>query len=254
MREICHSDLRGRLMGVGRKQRNGILITFEGVEGSGKTTQLRRLATLLRQDGYRVVETREPGGTAIAERIREILLGSPGKHPALEPLTASCEAHLILAARSQHVTHVIEPALQAGSIVLCDRFSDSTFAYQGYGRGLDLAILQEMNRLSTNGLEPSLTLLFDVPVATGLMRRRKFAMEQNRLDHETHDFHEKVRKGFLALAARAPWRVKKIDGLPHPETVAVTVAEIVQAYLTKTRTKRLRPVTHTQRLRLRRSR
>jgi len=241
-------------MGVRRTQRNGILITFEGVEGSGKTTQLRRLATLLRQDGYRVVETREPGGTAIAERIREVLLGSPGRHPVPEPLTAACEAHLILAARSQHVTHVIEPALQTGSVVLCDRFSDSTFAYQGYGRGLDLAVLQEMNRLSANGVEPDLTLLFDVPVATGLMRRRKFAMEQNRLDHETHDFHEKVRKGFLALAARAPRRVKKIDGLPHPETVAVTVAEVVRAFLTKARAKRLRPATHTQRLRLHRNR
>jgi dTMP kinase len=241
-------------MGVRRKQPNGILITFEGVEGSGKTTQLRRLATLLRQDGYRVVETREPGGTAIAERIREILLSKPGRLPVSEPMTAACEVYLILAARSQHVTHVIEPALQAGSIVLCDRFSDSTLAYQGYGRGLDLAALQEMNRLATNGLEPSLTLLFDVPVATGLMRRRKFAMEQNRLDHETHDFHEKVRKGFLALAARAPRRVKRIDGLPHPETVAVTVASAVRAFLTKARTKRLRLVTHTQRLRLHRSR
>lgn len=241
-------------MGVRRKSRSGILITFEGVEGSGKTTQLRRLATLLRQDGYRVVETREPGGTATAERIREILLSKPGRFPVTEPMTAACEVHLILAARSQHVTHVIEPALQAGSIVLCDRFSDSTFAYQGYGRGLNLAALQEMNRRATGGLEPDLTLLFEIPVATGLARRRKFATEQNRLDHETHEFHEKVRRGFLALAAGAPKRIKKIDGLPHPETVAVEVSSVVRTFLTKARTGRLKTVMQTQRMRQSRSR
>jgi dTMP kinase len=234
-------------MGLKRASRSGILITFEGIEGSGKTTQLRRLATLLRQDGYRVVETREPGGTPVAERIREILLSAPGKHPATESMTAVCEIYLILAARSQHVTHVIEPALQAGSIVLCDRFSDSTFAYQGYGRGLNLAALQEMNRLATGGLKPDLTLLFEVPVATGLARRRKFALEQNRLDHEAHEFHDKVRRGFLALAAREPERIKKIDGLPHPETVTVGVTSVIQAFLTKSRTKRLTTVMHAQR-------
>ncbi len=241
-------------MGGRKKSRSGILITFEGVEGSGKTTQLRRLATLLRQDGYRVVETREPGGTSVAERIREVLLSAPGKLPATESMTAVCEAHLILAARSQHVTHVIEPALQAGSIVLCDRFSDSTFAYQGYGRGLDLAALQDMNRMATDGLEPDLTLLFEVPVATGLSRRRKFAMDQNRLDQEAHEFHEKVRRGFLALAARAPKRIKKIDALPHPETVAVGVSSAVHTFLTKARTKRLKTVLHTQRTRTNRHR
>ncbi len=236
-------------MGVRRKSRSGILITFEGVEGSGKTTQLRRLATLLRQDGYRIVETREPGGTSTAERIREVLLSKPGKLPVTEPMTAVCEVHLILAARSQHVTHVIEPALQAGSIVLCDRFSDSTFAYQGYGRGLQLDMLQGMNQMATGGLEPDLTLLFEVPVATGLARRRKFATEQNRLDHEAHEFHEKVRRGFAALAAREPKRIKKIDGLPHPETVAVEVRSVIEAFLTKARTKRLKTVMLTQHMR-----
>jgi dTMP kinase len=241
-------------MGGKRKSWGGILITFEGVEGSGKTTQLRRLATLLRQDGYRVVETREPGGTSTAEHIREVLLSKPGKLPVTEPMTAACEAHLILAARSQHVTHVIEPALQAGSIVLCDRFSDSTFAYQGYGRGLDLASLQDMNRLATGGLEPDLTLLFEIPVATGLARRRKFALEQNRMYHETQEFHEKVRRGFLALASREPKRIQKIDGLPHPETVAAGVSSVVQKFLTKARTKRLKTVMHTQRVRPSRNR
>jgi dTMP kinase len=241
-------------MGAKRKPRSGILITFEGVEGSGKTTQLRRLATLLRQDGYRVVETREPGGTPVAERIREVLLSTPGKHPATESITDMCETYLLLAARSQHVTHVIEPALQAGSIVLCDRFSDSTFAYQGSGRGLNLAALQEMNRLATGGLKPDLTLLFEVPVATGLARRRKFALEQNRLDHEAHEFHDRVHRGFLALASREPGRIKKIDGLPHPETVTLGVTSVVRAFLTKARTKRLTTVMHATRTQLRRNR
>ena len=241
-------------MGVRKKRRDGILITFEGVEGSGKTTQLRRLATLLRQNGYRVVETREPGGTSVAERIREVLLSAPGKPSATEPMTAACEAHLILAARSQHVTHVIEPALQAGSIVLCDRFSDSTFAYQGYGRGLNLDMLQDMNRLATGGLEPDLTLLFEIPVAIGLARRRKFATEQNRLDHEAHEFHEKVRRGFLALAAHEPARIKKIDGLPHPETVTVGITAVVRTFLTKARIRRVKTVMQTARTPLRRTR
>jgi dTMP kinase len=238
-------------MGVRRISRNGVLITFEGVEGSGKTTQLRRLGTLLRQDGYRVVETREPGGTAIAERIREVLLGAPGERQAPEDMTPECEAHLILAARSQHVTHVIEPALQAGSIVLCDRFSDSTFAYQGYGRGMNLDQLREMNRLATGGLAPDLTLLFEIPVAMGLARRRKFDLEQNRLDRETKDFHEKIRRGFLTIAAREPRRVKKIDAVPHPETVATEVGTVVEAFLAKARGKRLSPVMRAARRRSR---
>ena len=138
--------------------------------------------------------------------------------------------------------------------MLCDRFSDSTFAYQGYGRGLDLDMLREMNRLATGGLEPDLTILLEVPVASGLIRRRKFELEQNRLDHETHEFHGRVRRGFLALAAAEPKRVKIIDGLPHPETVAVEVGSVVQTFLTKARTKRLKTVMHTQRLRRHRSR
>ncbi len=241
-------------MGGRRKPRSGVLITLEGVEGSGKTTQLRRLGTLLRQDGYRVVETREPGGTPIAESIREVLLSTGGKQPGPETLTAACEAHLILAARSQHVTHVIEPALQAGSIVLCDRFADPTFAYQGYGRGMNLARLKKMNHLATNGLEPDLTLLFEIPVAMGLARRRKFDLEQNRLDRETQDFHEKVRRGFSTLAARQPKRFRKIDAMPHPETVATEVASAVQAFLKKARGRRLATVTQAIRSQSRRRR
>ncbi|MBM4119600.1 MAG: dTMP kinase [Nitrospira sp.] len=229
-------------MSTSRLRRNGLLITFEGVEGSGKTTQLRRLATILRQEGYKVVETREPGGTSVAERIREVLLTQPSKLPVSEPITVACELMLVLAARSQHIAHVVDPALRVGSIVLCDRFSDSTLAYQGYGRGLDLAMLKDMNRLATGGLTPDLTLLLEVPVTAGLIRRQKFELEQNRLDREASEFHGKVRRGFLALAAAEPKRIRKVDGVPRPETVAVAVAQTVHAFLTKARIKRLQPI------------
>lgn len=218
-------------MGIRKTVRVGLLITFEGIEGSGKSTQLRKLATFLRQRGYRVVETREPGGTPLAERIREILLGRSEELASPERLTAACEAGLILAARSQHVTHVIKPALEAGSIVLCDRFSDSTLAYQGYGRGLPLPTLQQLNTLATNGLVPDLTLLFDIPVSMGLLRRRTLKARQNRLDREAPEFYEKVRCGYLALASHEPERIKTIDARPPMDSVAVKVRSLVRTLL-----------------------
>lgn len=213
---------------MGRKRRGtkGVLITFEGIEGSGKTTQLVRLAKLLREEGHRVVETREPGGTPFAERIRELLLS-----PAVEPIAPECEAFLILACRSQHLAHVIQPALKEGAVVLCDRFSDSTLAYQGYARGLDVELLRTLNRFATSGLTPDLTLLFDVPVPLGLARRQRHEMEQNRLDRESRRFHVRVRQGFLELAARYPRRIRVIDGSPDPETVAGEVVSIVRRFL-----------------------
>ena len=230
-------------MGVRSRQRSGVLITVEGIEGSGKTTQLRRLATRLRGRGYRVVETREPGGTPVAERIREVLLDNGSKHHRSEPMAPACEAFLILAARSQHVAHVIEPALRAGSLVLCDRFFDSTLAYQGYARGMDRKLLGNLNRAATGGLEPDLTLLFDVPVGVGLARRRHYATEQNRLDHETRQFHEKVRRGFLALAAAHRRRIKAINGQSPPDTVASEVASVVTKFLTTLPAGRLKTIT-----------
>ncbi|MGH7231997.1 MAG: dTMP kinase [Nitrospiraceae bacterium] len=221
------------------RQRRGVFITFEGIEGSGKTTQLARLAKLLRELGYRVMETREPGGTPIAERIRELLLGmslASGRHesaPATEPLTAECEAALIFAARSQHVAAVIEPALTEGAMVLCDRFSDSTLAYQGYARGLPLRTLHAMNRFATCGLTPDLTLLFDLPVAVGLKRRRQQGTQQNRLDRESARFHERVRKGFLDLHTRHARRIRLVDARADPDAVADKAAMIVQKYLTR---------------------
>jgi dTMP kinase len=224
-----------------KKRRRGVFITFEGIEGSGKTTQVARLAKLLREKGYRVAETREPGGTPLAEQVRGIMLNMPSNAPTehqvrrpTEPITSECEAALVLAARAQHVTQVIRPALQQGEIVLCDRFSDSTLAYQGYARGLDIRTLRTFNRFATRGLTPDLTLLFDVPVEMGLARRRRYDTEQNRLDRETRQFHTRVRTGFLDLAAHDPHRIKTIDAAKDPDRVASGVAAVVNKFLEKT--------------------
>ena len=224
-------------MGSPTPHRNGIFITFEGIEGSGKTTQLARLAKRLRESGYRVVETREPGGTPLAERIRSVMLDLPGtsartgQGTAAEAMSAACEAALVFAARSQHVTYLIVPALKQGAIVLCDRFLDSTLAYQGYGRGLNLRTLRDMNRLVTGGLVPDLTLVFDLPVSQGLARRRAHAGEQNRLDRETGRFHARVRQGFLDLAAKNPRRITVIDARRSPDSVEAHVGDRIQTFL-----------------------
>lgn len=216
------------------RRRRGIFITLEGIEGSGKTTQLARLAKFLREKEYRVVETREPGGTPLAEQIRGVMLNVPSAVPnehearrPAEPITPECEAALVFAARAQHVTHVIQPALQKGTIVLCDRFVDSTLAYQGYARGMDVRTLRKFNQFATSGLTPDLTLLFDLPVKTGLARRRQHDSEQNRLDRETRQFHNRVRKGFLELAAHEPRRIKRIDAAANPDRIALDVATVV---------------------------
>jgi len=212
-------------MGGVRTRRQGILITLEGVEGCGKSTQAKKLAAHLRRDGYRVVETREPGGTRFAERIRNLVLNA-----SKEPIAPECEAHLICASRSQHVARVIRPALQQGAVVLCDRFSDSTVAYQGYGRGLPLDGLMYLNRFATGRVVPDLTLLLDLPVATGLARRRR-GLHQNRLDREAHAFYQRVRNGYLELAERYPRRIKVINATPDPQTVAAAIEKIVTRFL-----------------------
>lgn len=221
-----------------KRRRQGAFMTLEGIEGSGKTTQLARLGKFLREKGYRVVETREPGGTPLAEQIRGIMLNVSTRMPSeqltarlTERITPECEAALVFAARAQHVRHVINPALKEGAIVLCDRFSDSTLAYQGYARGLDIRTLKTLNRFATRGLTPDLTLLFDLPVETGLARRRRHEAEQNRLDRETRQFHNRVRKGFLDLAAHEPRRIKLVDAAVDPDRIAADVAAIVNKFL-----------------------
>ncbi|MCS6290516.1 MAG: dTMP kinase [Nitrospira sp.] len=203
----------------------GLFITLEGTEGCGKSTQAKLLGEHLRNQGYDTVETREPGGTPLAEKIRSLLLDR-----ADEPVAPETEAFLVLAARRQHVAQVIEPALARGSIVLCDRFIDSTLAYQGYARGIDIATLERLNRLATHALRPDLTLVFDLPVSTGLARRRS-AAELNRLDRESLRFHQKVRAGFLDLAKRHPTRIQVLSARAPKETVARAVARAVRPLL-----------------------
>ena len=214
-----------------KQQTRGVFITLEGIEGSGKSTQIRHLAEVLTQAGYRVLQTREPGGTAIAEAIRQILLTAASN----EPVTPRTEALLILAARCQHVTHLIMPALQRGTVVLCDRFSDSTFAYQGFARGLDLQWLRAANDVATGGLTPDLTVVLDLPVSVGLARRRADREQQNRLDRETERFHRKVRRGFLALAAEEPGRMKIVNANRPAQVVRDALTEIVIGWMARPR-------------------
>ena len=187
------------------------LLPSKVLKDQGKTTQCRRLAASLTSLGYSVLETREPGGTPCAESIRALLLDTAPKTRTQETLTPECETALVLAARSQHITHQILPALSKGKVVLCDRFTDSTLAYQGFGRKLDMEILTEFNNFVTQGLDPDLTFLFDLPINQGLARRQR-AKNQNRLDRESQTFHGRVRRGFLALASQYPKRIVIING------------------------------------------
>ena len=203
-----------------------MFITFEGPEGSGKTSQLPALATYLEGLGYKVVCTREPGGTAISDQIREVLTSM--KNQELHPRT---EILLFLAARAQLVEQVIKPALEVGKIVLCDRYGDSTLAYQGYGHGLDLKILKQMLEFATDHLTPDLTLLLDLEVEDGLARKKKGA-EWNRLDAYALAFHKRVREGYQQLIAEEPKRWVTVDATQDIDTV--------QAALRKTILKKLK--------------
>ncbi len=203
-----------------------MFITFEGPEGSGKTSQLPALVDYLEGLGFQVVCTREPGGTAISDQIREVLTSM--KNQELHPRT---EILLFLAARAQLVEQVIKPALQAGKIVFCDRYGDSTLAYQGYGHGLDLTILRQMLAFATDHLQPDLTLFLDLDVEIGLARKKK-ASEWNRLDAYALAFHKRVREGYHQLIAEEPERWVTVDATQDMETV--------QANLRKTILKKLK--------------
>lgn len=198
----------------------GVLITFEGVEGSGKTTQMQRLARSLKTRGYRPELTSEPDGTPLGAAIRRLFERRP------QPLT---EMFLFMAARQQHVAERLRPWLRAGRIVLCDRYTDATVAYQGYGRGLDPALIREMNLHATGGVLPDLTLLFDVDPAIGFRRiggRRLDAFEREKLA-----FHRRVRRGYLDILKSEPKRVRLVDAARTPDAVAAQVRAIVEEYL-----------------------
>lgn len=206
----------------------GFFVTFEGPEGGGKSLQLQRLAARLEAIGRRVVATREPGGTGPGERIRAILLDA---EPGGVELLGATEALLFCAARAELVSRVIRPELAGGAIVLCDRYTDSTLAYQGGGRGLERDALEGMNRLATGGLEPDLTLLLDLPPELGLSRRRSSGGAMSRLDAADLEFHTRVRGAFLALAGREPDRVRVIDAQPGAYEVADAIWSTVSRRL-----------------------
>jgi dTMP kinase len=207
-----------------------LFVTFEGIEGSGKSTHLGRLARHLRDAGHTLVETREPGGTGAGLAVRELLLGADGV--PLAPLT---ELFLYCADRVQHVAEVIRPSLAAGRIVLCDRFSDSTIAYQGYGRGLDLTSLRAVDAMARDGLAPDLTFLFDCPVEVGLARARSRSAAGDRFEREALAFHERVRAGFHALAAAEPHRFRMLDATaPLDDLAGRVIAEVDSRLGTRT--------------------
>ena len=188
----------------------GLFITFEGGEGSGKTTQLKVLLTHLRAEGRDVVETRDPGGTPIGKQIRSLLL-----NPANGGMAVVTELFLYEASRAQLVREVIRPALAVGRIVLCDRFADSTVAYQGHGRGLDLGLIARLNALATDGVRPDLTFLLDLDPEAGLARATQRATQRqgrhDRIEEEVLAFHQRVRAGYRAIAAAEPGRVAVLD-------------------------------------------
>ncbi|MBI5877131.1 MAG: dTMP kinase [Chloroflexi bacterium] len=203
-----------------------MFITFEGPEGSGKTTQIRRLHAELTARGVPVVLTREPGGTPIGEMVRHIILS-----PEHAEMSAVTEFLLFSASRAQLVAQFVRPHLAAGAIVLCDRFADSSLAYQGYARGLDLAALRAVTQFATSGLTPDHTFYFDLDVRVGLQRKQHADQQLDRLDGQALEFHERVRRGYLEMAAQAPERWVVIDAAAGPDAVQAELQRHMTALL-----------------------
>ena len=180
----------------------GLFITFEGADGCGKTTQLMLLAKSLMAKGYDVIVTREPGAKGLGEKIREILLNYEGE------VSSRCEAFLFLADRAQHMDIIVRPAVEKGKIVLCDRHTDSTVAYQGYGRGLDIERINNLNNIATSGDKPDLTFVFDIDVETSMKR---VGGQKDRMESAGMDFFNRVRNGYLEIARQEPDRVKAVS-------------------------------------------
>lgn len=216
-----------------------MFITLEGIEGCGKSTQGRMVLDHLQQRGVSALWTRQPGGCDLGVRLRSLLLGREG-----EGLTPLSELFLYLADRAQHVAEVIRPALAAGTVVLCDRFTDSTVAYQGYGRGLDVSLIHQLNTVAVNGCWPDLTLILDLPVETGLARARSRNADQGqtesegRFEAEETAFHQRIRDGYLALAAENPSRYVVIPADGEPEEVFGRVWPAILAKLDGRRCKK----------------
>ena len=201
----------------------GFFLTLEGIDGSGKSSLAGALAEWLEGQGYQVVRTKEPGGTPLGRRIRDLLLDNG------RSLAAATELYLYLADRAEHVEEILIPALEAGKVVISERYTDSTVAYQGYGRGVDLALLAGMNEFATQGLVPDLTLLLEVPLEVGRERRR--ALTPDRVEAEPPDFHARVLRGYAAIASQEPERVKRIDASRDPGAVLEEAKPILAAAL-----------------------
>ena len=197
----------------------GKFITLEGVDGAGKSTHLTWLVDFLRSRGHTVVQTREPGGTPLGEKLRELLLH--------EPMHLETEALLMFAARREHLDKVIRPALQRGDWVVCDRFTDASFAYQGGGRGLSLEKLARLEAWVQEGLQPDLTLLFDLPVEVAAERMAGAARELDRFEREKKDFHERVRAAYLQRADENPARLRVIDSRKDIQTIKIELEELI---------------------------
>ena len=202
--------------------KKGYFITFEGADGCGKTTQSKLVQEYLENSGYEVVWTREPGAKGLGQKIRELLLHYDGD------VAPMCEAFLFLADRAQHIEHLIKPAVAEGKIVICDRHTDSTIAYQGYGRGEDINQLKYLNNLATGSIKPDLTFVFDV--ATDIAQKR-VGDEKDRMESAGIEFHKKVRQGYLEIAKQEPERVKVIDANNNIERVFEDTKKMLEKFL-----------------------
>jgi len=206
----------------------GKFITFEGIDGSGKSTQLRMLANELRVRGFNVLPTCEPGGTPLGRRLREAFLETE------ENVAPLAELLLFAADRAQHVNFLVKPALAENKIVISDRYADATFAYQGAGRGFSESIVNQVIELATSGLKPDLTLFFDLPIENALLRtnnRTNFGEQKNRMDKETAGFYARVREAYLKIAEREPERFRVVDAIGSTDEVQMRVVEIVTKFL-----------------------
>lgn len=201
-----------------------MLITFEGIEGSGKTTQIELLSNHLEQKGHPIIRTREPGGTAFGEALRSVLL-KKGFH--VFPLS---ELLVFMAMRAQHMEEVIMPALQDGITVICDRFVDATYAYQGYGRKIDLGVIETLNRLVTKGIRPNLTILMNVSAERGL-KRKAASSQMDRIEEEDISFHQKIKKAYEKLAKEDPKRFFVVDGALKADVIHGIIREKVNNVL-----------------------
>ena len=201
-----------------------MLITFEGIEGCGKTTQIELLHIYLGKKGYKVVKTREPGGTPFGESLRDAFLHASTKVDSLAELL------VFMAMRAQHVEELVFPALKKGAIVLCDRFTDASYAYQGYGRGVDLTVIETLNNLVTKGIRPDLTIFLDCPVQKGLTRKAR-SVTMDRFEKEEISFHRRIKKGYEKLIKENPKRFFLVDGTLDVNTIQKTIRKKVEGLL-----------------------